>query len=143
MQHMQAGEIHVAPIHDVYGSGFGKQHIERMDIVQFAVGYVDKAWNVAAQVEERVHLHRCLGRSEMGPRKHRETQIDGGRVERIDSAGQIHVQSVAGIQPLGLRDQPLGKLGVDPPIAGFVGVGQRGTANRPRQTHVIELGRLR
>ena len=85
-----------------------------MDIVQFAVGYVDKAWNVAAQVEECVHLHRCLGRPEMGPWKHRETQIDGRRVERINSAGQIHIQIVAGIQPLGLRDQPLGKLCVDP-----------------------------
>ena len=37
MQHVQTGEIHVAPIHDVDGARFGKQHIERMHIVQFAV----------------------------------------------------------------------------------------------------------
>ena len=63
--------------------------------------------------------------------------------ERIDGAGQIHIQIVVGIEPPGLRDQPLGKLSVNPPVAGFVGIGQRGTANRPSQTHMIELGRLR
>ena len=131
MQHVQAGEIHVASIHDVDGTRFGKQHIERMDIVQFAVGYVDEAWNVATQIEQRVHLHCCLGRPKARPRKHRQTQIDGRRVERIHSAGQIHVQIVGGIQPPSLRDQALAKFGVDPPIAGFVSVGQRGAANRP------------
>ena len=41
MQRVQAGEIHVSPIHDMDGTGLGEQHIERMDIVQLAVGYVD------------------------------------------------------------------------------------------------------
>ena len=33
MQHMQAGEIHIASIHDVDGTRFGNKHIERMNIV--------------------------------------------------------------------------------------------------------------
>ena len=46
---------------------------------------------VATQVEQRVHLHRRLGRSQTRPETP-ITQIDGRRVQRIDSAGQIHVQ---------------------------------------------------
>ncbi len=52
MQHvLRADEIHIASIpQHVDSTRFGKQHIERMNIVQFAVGYMDEAWNVAAQV---------------------------------------------------------------------------------------------
>jgi hypothetical protein len=72
MQHMQAGEIHVAAVHHVDGASFGKQHIECMDIMQLAVGYVDEAWNVASQIEEGVHLHRGLGRTKMRPWEYRQ-----------------------------------------------------------------------
>ena len=99
MQNMQAGEIHIGPIHDVDGTRLRKQHIECVDIVQFAVGNVDEAWNIAAQVKQRVHLHRGFGRTEMCPWKHRQTQIYGGRVECIDGAGQIDVQIIIGVPP--------------------------------------------
>ena len=83
MQHMQGGEIHVAPIHDIDGTRFGEQHVERMNIVKFAVGYADEARDVAAQIEQRVHLHRCFGRTKMRPREHRQAQIDGRRVQTV------------------------------------------------------------
>ena len=70
-----------------------------MNIVQFAVRHVDEARNVAAQIEQRVHLHRRLGRAEMRPRKHRQTQIDGRRIERIDRVGQIQTKILRGVQP--------------------------------------------
>ena len=90
----------------------------------------------------------CIFTAALVERKCAQGNIDRHRsivveFERIDSAGQIHVQIVGGIQPPSLRDQSLAKLGVDPPIASFVGVGQCGAANRPSQTHMIELGRLR
>ena len=71
MQSMQAGEIDVASIHDVDGARFGEQHIERMNIVQFAVRDVNETRNIATQVEQRVHLHRCFGRPEMCSREQR------------------------------------------------------------------------
>ena len=65
-------------------------------------------------------------------------------VRTFPCAAQYQVMAFAQITYReSLRDQALAKLGVDPPIAGFVSVGQRGTANRPSQTHMIELGRLR
>ena len=60
MQRMQAGKIDISAIHDVDRAGFGEQHIKRMNIVQLAVGDMDEAWNVAAQIEQRVHLHGGL-----------------------------------------------------------------------------------
>lgn len=48
MQHMQTGEVHVAPVHNIDGTRLGKQHVECMDIVQLALGYMDEARNAAA-----------------------------------------------------------------------------------------------
>ena len=40
-----------------------------MDVVQLAVRNVDEARDVAAKIQQRVHLDRRLGRPEMRPRK--------------------------------------------------------------------------
>ena len=51
--------------------------------MQFAVGNMDEAGDVATQIEQRVHLHRRFGGAKLRPRKHRQAQIDGGRIQRI------------------------------------------------------------
>ena len=70
MQHMWTREIHVAPIHDIDCTGLGEQHIERMNIVQLSIGYMDEARDVAAQVQQSVHFHCGLGGTKMRPRVH-------------------------------------------------------------------------
>jgi len=67
VQPMQTGEIDVPTIHDVDGSGLRHEHIERMHIVQLSVGDVDETWNVAAQIQQCVHLHGGFGGPEMRP----------------------------------------------------------------------------
>jgi hypothetical protein len=57
MQHMKSCEIDVAPIHNVDRSRLQEQEIERVHVVQLAVGDVDDARNAAAQMEQCVHLH--------------------------------------------------------------------------------------
>ena len=76
VQHIKAGKVDVATIHDVDGSGFRQEHIEGMNVVQLAIRDVDKTRNVAPQVEQRVHLHRRLGGAEVHPRKDRQAQSD-------------------------------------------------------------------
>ena len=49
MQRMKAGEIDIATIHNIDGTGFGEQQIERMHVGQFAVRHVNEARDVAAQ----------------------------------------------------------------------------------------------
>ena len=61
MQHMKSCEIDVAPIHNVDRSRLQEQEIERVHVVQLAVGDVDEARNAAAQIEQCVHLHGGLG----------------------------------------------------------------------------------
>jgi hypothetical protein len=73
--------------------------------MQLAVRDVDEAWDIAAQIEQRVHLHGGFGGPEMGPIEHRHAQIDGRGIQRIDAVGQIHVQAI----DVCLSDQPLGE----------------------------------
>ena len=113
-----------------------------MHVVQLAVGNMDEARNVALQVEQRMHLHSGLGGAEVRPRKGRQAQVDGRRVQCIDSVRQFQAQVLAGIQCPGLTDQPLRKVGMDAPVARLVGVGQRRAPNRLAKSHVVQLGLL-
>jgi hypothetical protein len=107
--------------------------------MQLAVRDVDEARDIAAQIQERVHLHGGLGRAEMRPGKHRQTEIDGRRVERVDGVGKVQPEILAGVELPGLGDQSLGEFGVDPPVAPFVGIGQRRAPHRFAEAHVVEL----
>ena len=51
MHAMQPSEVDVAAIHDVAASGFEGHLIETIHIVKFAVGDVNEARNIAAQIE--------------------------------------------------------------------------------------------
>ena len=64
-----------------------------MNVVQLAIRDVDKTRNVAPQVEQRVHLHRRLGGAEVRPRKDRQAQSDGRRVQGVDGIGQVNPSS--------------------------------------------------
>ena len=142
MQGMQTLEVEIATVHDVEGAGFWDEQVERVDIVHFAVGDMDKAGNAAAQVEQSVQLDGCLGGAKRCPREHRQAQVDGGGVERVNSIGQVHCQRIAGIEAAGVDNQSLRQLGIDAPVAPFVGIGQGGAADRLAKSGVIQLGRL-
>ncbi len=142
VQGMEAGEIDVGAIHDVDRPGFRDQHVEGMDVVQFAVRDVDQARDAAPQVEQGMHLHRRLGGAEMCPRKNRQAQIDGRRIQRVDGLAQVQAKVLVRIQLPCLEDQPLGQLGIDAPVAPFVGIGQCRAPDWLAEAHVIELRRV-
>jgi hypothetical protein len=118
-----------------------------VNVVQLAIRHVDEARDVAAQVQQRVHLDRRpllspgagFGRAEMRPRKDRQTKIDGRRVERIDRIGEVETQSLVDVQSPRLADQSLGQLRVNAPVARLVGIGQRRAPHRIAQAHGIEF----
>jgi len=111
--------------------------------VQLAVGNGDEAWDIAAQIEQGVHLHRRLRGAEVRPRKDRQAQVDGCGVQSVDAVRQLHADVVVGIEPLRLRDQTLGQLRIDAPVARLVCVGQRRAADGLAKAHGIELRGLR
>ena len=110
--------------------------------MQLAVADVDEAGDIAAQIEQRVHLYRCLGRTKVRPREHRQAQIDGGRIERVDGIVQVDGKALRGIQAACPANEQLCQLVPNAPIAPLVGIGQRGAGYRFAQPHVIELARL-
>jgi len=110
MQHVEAGEIDIAAVHDVDRASLREEQVKCVNVVQFAVRNVDEARDITAQVQQRVHLDRRFGRTEMRPRKDRQTKVDGRRVERIDRVGEVETQILVDVQPSRLDDQSLGQL---------------------------------
>src|SRR5262245_66667948 len=88
----QSLEVNVSSIHDVEGSWLGHEVIENVDVVKLAVADEDKRGNAATQIEQRVKLHSGLRRSEGCPGKHREAQIDCGRVECVHCVLQLYAE---------------------------------------------------
>jgi hypothetical protein len=114
-----------------------------VNVVLLAVRDVDEARDVAAQIEQGVHLHRRLGGAKVRPWKQRQAQVDGGRVQRIDRVGQLQAQAFVGIELPRPGNQPVGELRVNAPVARLVGTGQRRSPNRLAKAHVVELRGLR
>src|SRR5690606_33908996 len=99
----------------------------------------NKGGNGSTQVQQRVQLHRSLGRAKVGPWEQRQAQVDCRGVQRVDGVVQFQAQRVGGIKFASSVDQPLGEVGVDPPIALLVGIGQSSSSDALAQSHVIKL----
>src|SRR5260370_37090392 len=110
MEYIKEREVDVAAIHDIDGARFGEQQIEGVNVVQLAVRDVDEARDVAAQIEQGVHLHRRLGGAKMRPWKQRQAQVDGGGVQSVDCIGQLQSEAFVGIKLPRLGNQPLCEL---------------------------------
>jgi len=89
-----------------------------------------------------VQLERALGALEARPGKDRQAQVDGRGIERVDGLGEAGAEGVVGVEAARDADERLGEVGIDPPVAAFVGIGQRAPRDRSADTHVVELGML-
>jgi hypothetical protein len=110
--------------------------------VPLAIADVNEAGDVAAQVEQGMHLHRCLGGTERRPRKYRQTQVDGRGIQGIHGIGQIDTKGLFGVKLARNADQALREVGINAPVANRVGVGQRVPRDLAAKAHVVQLGRL-
>ena len=112
--------------------------------MELAVGDVDKARGRPLEVEQRMQLHRRLGRPEPRPGEHRQAQVDDRGVQGIHGLFQHRGKTaVIGIQEARTMDQPLREVGIDPPVPAFVGVRQGRAPNRASEPAMVELARLR
>jgi len=141
MEAVKSFQILITPIHDVVCTWFGSENIQRVDIVDFTVGYVDEGRYGATQVDQRMQLHGGLGPAELGPRKQFQAKIDGRRIESKDCLLQIRNGCVLGVQISRLGDQHLGEIGEDSPISLLVRIGQGCARNGSANPKVVELGR--
>src|SRR5215510_12401204 len=142
MEPVEPLEVEISAIHDIEGTRLGDEHIEDVDVVQFAIGNMDETGNRSAQVEQRMEFERRFGSTKLGPRKQRETQVDGGGIQGIDRFGKIHRKGILSIQTTCRADKTLSELRIDTPVPPLVGVCQHTSTHRAPKTHVIELAGL-
>jgi len=106
--------------------------------VYSAAGHINNGRNAAAQIEQSVHFDRVIVAPELRLGKHRQTQIDGSGVQRIDGLVQLHAKWLVAIQRASLGNEHPREIGKDGPVAGFVGVRQRVARDQAAEAPVIK-----
>ena len=123
---------------------FQPQIVHHVDLVGLAVGDVNEAGDIAPEVQQRVQFDGCLGRAKRCPGKHRQTQVDGAGVERVNRRIEFHAKRLRGIQRSCNANKVLGEVGIDLPRSCGVRIGQRVARNRlAAKPHVVQPPRLR
>jgi hypothetical protein len=138
MKSKETSEIEITAVEDVKAAGLRNEIVQNPHIVRFPICNLDKRRDRASQIEQGMELDGAFALAEYGPWKKRQTQVDRGRIEGIDGVLQFESQIFAGIESPGLTDEDLGKVGIDAPIASFVGVGQSVPRDLSSKAHVIE-----
>src|SRR5574337_2072709 len=113
MQGMEPGEVDIAAVHDVAAAGLEGDPVEHVHIVAFAVRDMNEGRNSAPQIEQRMELDRALAYAKARPGEERQTQIDGGRIERIDRMRQFQAEAVLGGALARRMDQAEGDIRID------------------------------
>src|SRR5450756_2735697 len=63
----------------------------------------------------------------MRPGEQTQTQVNGGRVQRVCGCVEVHAEAFLCVEFTSLDHQPLRQLGIDTPVAALVGLSQSGT----------------
>lgn len=127
-------------IYGVKAASFGYQDVEHTDFVHRAIGDVNEGWNVAAQVEQRMHLDGSFCSAKIRPWKDAQTQVDGRGIECIGLLLQFHRKAVACVKLSGDLNEACREICIHAAVALFVGIGQRALGDVASYTQVIELG---
>ena len=83
---------------------------------------VDKGWNLSLDIAPRVDLDTTFRGLELRPFEHAQTQVDGGRVKRIDIAFEL--EDIRTPLSSGLVYHAVGEVLEDPTVPVLVGLGQ-------------------
>ena len=139
---IQTPIIDVAAVEEIEGSRFPDQLIEQLHIVHLPAGHINSGRNAAAQVQQGVQLHRTLVPPKLRPGEKRQAQIDGGGIEGVDRLVQFHPERFVLVEGTGLGNEQAREIGIDPPVALLVGVGQIVARDGAPKAHVIKLARM-
>jgi len=138
MKSKESAVIHVAAVEDIKTTGFKDEFIQNPHVVRFSIGNMDKRRNRTPQIKKRMKLDGAFILTEHGPRKKRQAQIDRGRIKGIDGVVQFEAEILVDIKGTRLGDEDPGKIGIDPPVASFIGMSQGIAGNLSAKSHVIK-----
>lgn len=136
---MPPGKVEVAAIHDVERAGFPDQLVEDIDVMHTAGGDNDDGGKVALESQQGVEFDGGLVLPKRGPRKQRETQVNGGGIQCIGGGLEFKTERLIGVKRGGLPDEDLGEVSEDAPVAIFVGVGQGAAGGGLADAGVVEF----
>lgn len=141
VQPVQSGEVDVSTVHYIDAPGLGGDLIKDIDVMNAPIGDADEHWDRAAQVDHRMHLDGSLGRPEIGPRKQRQAQIDGCRIQGVNHLVDLQVAVVRAVEPTRFADENLSQIRENPPIPKLVGIGQIGARYPSTDAHRVKMTR--
>lgn len=114
-----------------------RRSIKRLD-AKILLNPAEKQFDAPAEFVEGMELDGALAFAELGPRKKREAQVDRGGIEGEDCFLELQADVLVVVNSPGFGDEHLGEIGIDPPIAGFVGVGQVASRDTATDAHVVK-----
>jgi len=138
MKRVEACEIQITAVQNIEGSGLDGENVEDSNIVRFSIGHMDKRGNRTSQIEKSMKFDGSFVLAELGPREKRQTQVDGRGIEGVGRLFEHQADIFVAVKSTGFGDEPLGEIGIDPPIARFVGVSQVAARDAAANAHVIE-----
>jgi len=141
-EQIETGEVHITAVEQIKRSRFQQHLVEKIDIVDLPAGHINTGGNAAAHIQERMQLDRTFVTAKLSPRKQRQAQIDGGRVEGIHGLGQVHAERFVAVKIPRPVDQHLCEVAINAPVANLVGMRQRVARNLPPETDVVKFGLL-
>ncbi len=137
---VQSREVEVGPVEDIERAGLDPQAIEEVDVGDAARREEAHRGEVAPEVQQGGELDGPLPLPERGPGKQGEAEIDRRGVEGVHRRGQLEPKGVGRVEWAGGGDESLCEVGVDPPVAHLVGMGEGVARDHAPEPHVVELG---
>ena len=136
---IESGEIRVAAIHDIESACFQRKDVQNVDLVEFPIGDVDEARNIAPQIQQGMKPDSSLCCPEVCPGENGKAQIDRRCIQGVNRVLKFHGQRLLLVELPGDADQMMGKIGVDAPVPHLVCFRQGAAGNLAAYTHVIKL----
>ena len=133
-------EIQITPIHHVKSTGFDGQDVEHLHIVHLAVANVNESGNDSMKIPPYVPLHCRFGPPKRRSIEQTQTQVDGGRVQRIDCCIEFQTGRFLGVKAACSSDQAHGQCMINVPIPPILCVRERRSGRHTAQVHVKQLG---
>src|SRR5215468_2420821 len=140
MQTVEPGKIQITTVGDIEGARLVTKLVENIDVVNLAGAQDYYGGEVATQCQQSVEFDRGFVSAKLRPRKQRQAQIDGGRVQSIGGFLEVDAEGFVGIEDAGLLNENLSEVGEDPPVAFFVRIGQSASRSGLANATVIEFG---
>lgn len=117
-------ELHIALVHEIIGSGFYRNLVHHLGIVDRGLREADKSGDGAVEIHQGVHLEATLPVMERSPRAEGKAQLNCAAVKRADHLVKVYAEPVIGIKFLGLLYQCVAKVLIDAPVALLIGLGE-------------------